>query len=269
MMTSPTHPPLSPKDSPKMFDSLETRRADGSIVSLQTRIDLTNHGKEENFESNGGTQRPATVPKRRKSTRPTMKMKSPYKSPPARAAKSSAKQKSSAKKLTPVRKAAEKLSAKEEKMKARARAREWAQRELDKKKLTAVDPALVIVVDDEDETELKTNVTHADSNTKKAPGSNSPTYTKCEYLHTKKSTANKKIDEAFDVDVFYDALESLPEKENVAVEDVSDEEDDEMIDLHSFQRNRVPSTGWMEPSEPSTLEPEGLSFSTFVSKQDP
>ena len=246
-------------------------------MSLQTRIDLTNHGKEENFESNGGTQRPATVPKRRKSTRPTMKMKSPYKSPPARAAKSTAKQKSSANKLNPVRKAAEKLSAKEEKMKARARAREWAQRELDKKKLTAVDPALVIVVDDEDETELKTNVTHADSNTKKAPGSNSPTYTKCEYLHTdmikskgtKKSTANKKIDEAFDGDVFYDALESLPEKENVAVEDVSDEEDDEMIDLHSFQRNRVPSTGWMEPSEPSTLEPEGLSFSTFVSKQDP
>ena len=82
-----------------------------------------------------------------------------------------------------------------------------------------------------------------------------------------KSTAEEE-------EVFYDALEFLPKQKNkdddVTVEDVSDVEDDEIRDLRSVQRNRVPSRGWMEPLElEGPLEPEGYSFSTFSPKLEP
>ena len=80
--------------------------------------------------------------------------------------------------------------------------------------------------------------------------------------------ADESIEEE---DVFYDAFEHLPmprdaSMEDVAVEDVSDDEDDEIRDLRSAPRNRAPGEGeqWMEP-----LEPTGISFSTFVFRPDP
>ena len=80
--------------------------------------------------------------------------------------------------------------------------------------------------------------------------------------------ADESIEEE---DVFYDAFEHLPRPrdasmEDVAVEDVSDDEDDEIRELRSAPRNRAPGEGeqWMEP-----LEPTGISFSTFVFRPDP
>ncbi len=80
------------------------------------------------------------------------------------------------------------------------------------------------------------------------------------------------LTQANNEDIFYDALDSLPGKQNdVAVEDASDDEDDEIRDLRSAHRNRVPSRGqsWMEPTCASKQDPDGISFSTFVSKEDP
>jgi hypothetical protein len=80
--------------------------------------------------------------------------------------------------------------------------------------------------------------------------------------------ADESIEEE---DVFYDAFEHLPRPrdafmEDVAAEDVSDDEDDEIRELRSAPRNRAPGEGeqWMEP-----LEPTGISFSTFVFRPDP
>ena len=80
--------------------------------------------------------------------------------------------------------------------------------------------------------------------------------------------ADESIEEE---DVFYDAFEHLPRPrdasmEDVAVEDVSDDEDDEIRELRSAPRNRAPGEGeqWMEP-----LEPTGISFSTYVFRPDP
>mmetsp|Transcript_37356 Transcript_37356/g.67175 ORF Transcript_37356/g.67175 Transcript_37356/m.67175 type:complete len:121 (-) Transcript_37356:122-484(-) len=104
---------------------------------------------------------------------------------------------------------------------------------------------------------------------------------KCETLHQrmlaldienqemkkKTATSSTLADPSSKEDIFYDALDFLPmDLDDVAVEDVSDnEEDDEIRDLRSARRNRAPSHGeWMEP-----LEPVGISFSTFASKQDP
>ena len=66
-------------------------------------------------------------------------------------------------------------------------------------------------------------------------------------------------------ETFYDALEYLTsKKEDVAVEDVSDLEDDELRELQSTKRNLIPSHGeWMEP-----LEPDGISYSTFSPEKD-
>lgn len=53
-------------------------------------------------------------------------------------------------------------------------------------------------------------------------------------------------------DHFYDAVDvqTVPVSHEVEVEDVPDEEDDELRELHSIRRNRSPSPGqWMEPVE--------------------
>lgn len=85
------------------------------------------------------------------------------------------------------------------------------------------------------------------------------------------SDSSSKSEEEFDVDDafmdhshedhFYDALDTHPEPatdsvkvqsrlQSVEVEDVPDEEDGELKELHSIWRNRSPSPGqWMEPVE--------------------
>mmetsp|Transcript_30906 Transcript_30906/g.65319 ORF Transcript_30906/g.65319 Transcript_30906/m.65319 type:complete len:240 (-) Transcript_30906:95-814(-) len=221
-----------------------------------------------------------TSPVRKKSTRPTMSKKSPYKSP-VRACKSRAKQYSTAKKLSPTRKSIANSTTKQEKMQARLRAREWAKKELGQKKSaplspTQVDSSRIIVIDDDncEEEEPKGrvhNVKAATIDKYEKPCA------KCETLHQRmvnldieKQEMKKTVSGIFDEpskgdDIFYDALEYLPKQHDFAVEDVSDEEDDEIRDLRSNRRNCAPSDGqWMEP-----LEPAGISHSTFVPKQDP
>ena len=205
-----------------------------------------------------------------------MNKKSPYKSP-IKAGKSPAKQNSVAKKLSPIRKQMKKSPTKQEKAQARLRAQEWAKKELGRSS-KQVDSPSVIVIDDDDNVEEEPKVCVASvkqttsTTTNNVEKCENPASAKCETLHKsmfqldienqkmKKSTAEEE-------EVFYDALEFLPKQKNkdddVTVEDVSDVEDDEIRDLRSVQRNRVPSRGWMEPLE------EGFSFSTFSSKLEP
>lgn len=216
-----------------------------------------------------------------------MNKKSPYKSP-IKAGKSPAKQNSVAKKLSPIRKQMKKSPTKQEKAQARLRAQEWAKKELGRSS-KQVDSPSVIVIDDDDNVEEEPKVCVASvkqttsTTTNNVEKCENPASAKCETLHKsmfqldienqkmKKSTAEEE-------EVFYDALEFLPKQKNkdddVTVEDVSDVEDDEIRDLRSVQRNRVPSRGWMEPLEvqlepEGPLEPEGYSFSTFSPKLEP
>mmetsp|Transcript_4699 Transcript_4699/g.7261 ORF Transcript_4699/g.7261 Transcript_4699/m.7261 type:complete len:250 (+) Transcript_4699:149-898(+) len=80
-------------------------------------------------------------------------------------------------------------------------------------------------------------------------------------------SSSKSEEEFMDTDVcghedhFYDALDTHPDPstdsvkvqhrlQSVKVEDVSDEEDEELKELHSIWRNKSPSPGqWMEPIE--------------------
>jgi len=84
----------------------------------------------------------------------------------------------------------------------------------------------------------------------------------------------KDDDDSGKGDIFYDALGCLPKQkknDDIAVEDVSDEEDDDEIrGLNSTQRNLTPIKGdsWLEPLDYSpskkNQEPCGKSFSTFT-----
>ena len=83
-----------------------------------------------------------------------------------------------------------------------------------------------------------------------------------ENQETKKTVAGVHSEPSKEEDTFYDAVEFLPKQHDVAVQDVFDEENDEIRDLRSIQRNRAPGQGqWMEPV--------GYSYSTFASKPDP
>ena len=222
-----------------------------------------------------------------------MNKKSPYKSP-IKAGKSPAKQNSVAKKLSPIRKQMKKSPTKQEKAQGRLRAQEWAKKELGRSS-KQVDSPSVIVIDDDDNVEEEPKVCVA--SVKQTTSTTTNNVEKCEKPASAKETLHKsmlkldienqkmtKSDGACDKstaeeeEVFYDALEFLPKQKNkdddVTVEDVSDVEDDEIRDLRSVQRNRVPSRGWMEPLEvqlepEGPLEPEGYSFSTFSLKLEP
>lgn len=201
---------------------------------------------------------------RKRPTRPTMNKKSPYK-----AGKSSAKTKQySTKKLSSVAKKSTAQAAvkaivkmksptKQEKMLARQRAREWAKKELGKKKSSSSSPSpIIIVIDDdtpEDEKKPKTIQQPVLEERKDAA------------TDTRDDVNVDNDDATEEEETFYDALEYLTsKKEDVAVEDVSDLEDDELRELQSTKRNLIPSHGeWMEP-----LEPDGFSYSTFSPEKD-
>ena len=221
-----------------------------------------------------------------------MKKKSPYK-----ATKSSPKATYSTKKLSPNKKAdGGKSPTKQEKMQARLlarkRAQEWAKKELGKKKVSSpTDSPSVIVIDDDDddvkddhkmcvENKKKPSTARAATNKKK---SDKPSTNKSKTLNQhlsgldidnnqKKNVVDgtEDDDNSGKGDIFYDALGCLPKKnDNIAIEDVSDEEeDDEIRGLKSTQRNLQPNEGWMEPlghSPPKkNQEPCGKSFSTFT-----
>ena len=214
-----------------------------------------------------------------------MSKKSPYKSP-VKAGKSKAKQLSTAKKLSPTRKSigSGKSATKEEKMKARARAKEWAESRKKKSLSPArVDTSEIIVIDDDDDEDADSTAAvcfneNEEKTTSCKNACKSPSCAKCDTLveklgdlFSKKTVASgAPLDGSNEEeDTFYDAVEFLPaqRKDPVAVEDVSDEEDEEIRDLNSALRNRAPSRGqWMEPLG---REPDGISYSTFSPKQDP
>ena len=217
-----------------------------------------------------------------------MNKKSPYKSP-IKAGKSPAKQNSVAKKLSPIRKQMKKSPSKQEKAQARLRAQEWAKKELGRSSKQVDSPSVIVIDDDDDNVEEEPKVCVASmkqttsTTTNNVEKCENPASAKCETLHKsmlKLDIENQKMKKstAEEEEVFYDALEFLPKQKNkdddVTVEDVSDVEDDEIRDLRSVQRNRVPSRGWMEPLEvqlepEGPLEPEGYSFSTFSPKLEP
>jgi len=225
-----------------------------------------------------------TMKSSRSPTRPTMKKKSPYK-----AAKASPKATYSTKKLSPTNGNGKSLT-KQEKMQARIlarkRAQEWAKRELGKKKVPSpADSPGVIVIDDDDDDDTKDDHKMCVDNKKKPSTTTATTATnkkKSKTLNQHLSGLdidnNQKVTEDDDDsgkgDVFYDALGCLPKQKkndsDIAVEDVSDEEDDgEIRGLNSTQCNLQPSEGqsWMEPLDsPSkkNQEPCGKSFSTFT-----
>jgi hypothetical protein len=222
-----------------------------------------------------------------------MSMKSPYGKRPAKATGTS-----KAKHSTPIGTSRGGTLTKQEKTQARLRAREWARNTLGRTKdastptrpLRGVDSLRMIVIDDDDDEEeeeeeedskwfVRGNAVARAANVE----TREKAHTKVNYdsLRERTSTLNiesgktpetstfvgLRSDESIgEEEVFYDALEDLPTRRDVAVEEVSDEEDDEICDLRSTRRNRAPSEGeqWMEP-----LEPVGISFSTFVAKADP
>ena len=229
-----------------------------------------------------------------------MKKKSPYK-----ASKSSPKSTYSTKKLSPKGNGGSKSPTKQEKMQARLlarkRAQEWAKRELGKKKVPSpADSPSVIVIDDDDDdvkddhkmcvdNNVKVSTAAVTTTNKKKPDkpSDQPSTTKSKTLNQHLSgldidnNQKKKItdgtkddDDSGKGDIFYDAIGYLPKQkkknDDIAVEDVSDEEeDDEIRGLNSTQHNLQPSDGWMEPLDyhsPSkkNQEPVGKSFSTFT-----
>lgn len=202
----------------------------------------------------------------------------------------------STKKLSPNKKAdGSKSLTKQQKraqaLLARKRAQEWAKRELGKKKAPSpADSPSVIVIDDDDD-DVKDDHKMCVDNKKKPSTTTAPTATnkkksdkpstnKSKTLNQhlsgldidnqKKNVNNGTEDSPNKGDVFYDALGYLPKQKNddIAVEDVSDDEDDEIRGLNSTQRNLRPSDGWMEPLEHSpskkNQEPVGKSFSTFT-----
>eukprot|EP00579_Thalassiosira_antarctica_P029268 CAMPEP_0202033826 /NCGR_PEP_ID=MMETSP0905-20130828/66245_1 /ASSEMBLY_ACC=CAM_ASM_000554 /TAXON_ID=420261 /ORGANISM="Thalassiosira antarctica, Strain CCMP982" /LENGTH=695 /DNA_ID=CAMNT_0048597739 /DNA_START=73 /DNA_END=2159 /DNA_ORIENTATION=- len=136
-------------------------RYDSGLFGANTSDDDEEDEEEEELpfaireEYRGGKER--ATPVRKKSARPTMSKKSPYKTP-VKAGKSTAKPYSTAKKLSPARKSVGKSATKEAKVKARARAREWAKNEFGQKKSspvppTPVDSPRIIVIDEEEEEE--------------------------------------------------------------------------------------------------------------------
>mmetsp|Transcript_11833 Transcript_11833/g.20574 ORF Transcript_11833/g.20574 Transcript_11833/m.20574 type:complete len:269 (-) Transcript_11833:90-896(-) len=255
----------------------------------------------------GAKEHPLTAPVRR-SARSATRKKSPYKTP-VKASKLTAKKAIRAKTLSPIRK----FPSKQDKMRAKARAQEWARNELGLK----LSPVQIIVIDDEEvknENELKEKTGHVakkilfDGDEEERDESKAQfgvgkkanhdrctlSCLNCDHLYQRMlelDVENQKLKKKADAndalagsrkngdinkepnkktakeDIFYDALEFLPKgHDDIAVEDVSDEEDDcEIRDLRSVQRNRVPSRGqWMEP-----LEPVGVSYSTFLPQQKP
>ena len=230
------------------------------------------------------TRKPSRSP-----TRPSMKKKSPYK-----AAKSSPKATYSTKKLSPTNgngKSPTKQQKKAQALLARKRAQEWAKKELGKKKASSpADSPSVIVIDDDDDDVRDDHKMCVDN--EKKPSTTTASEKKSDKPSTNKSKTLHKHLSGLDIDnqkkknvndgtednpkkeeeeTFYDALGYLPKHKNddVAVEDVSDEEDDDEIrGLNSTQRNLRPSKGWMEPlgHSPSkkNQEPVGKSFSTFT-----
>lgn len=226
----------------------------------------------------------AATPTRKTSVRPAMRKKSPYQSP-AKAGKGkwTAKKTSAAKQLSPLRKSAGKSLTVEQKKQARLRAKEWAERELGRKKNAPPSPLaapdmIVIDNDEEDYVELKTLVAK-DGKVASSAGSCKNGCANCDSLREqmleldienikmKKDIVEDVLNKSSDDATFYDALEYIPAQHDVTVEDVSDNEDEEIRDLGSARRNRTPSRGqWMEPI---AMEPPGLSYSTFEAKFNP
>ena len=229
-----------------------------------------------------------------------MTMKSPYgKTPPKAAGRSKTKHR------TPVARTSERRGGtpptKQEKAQARLRAREWARNTLGRKEDASspplplrVDPSRVIVIDDDEDLKEREEEEEEEEEERFVGGNDvaraasvetreeARTTLKYNILREQRtsrlSTESRKAPEISvfagvpadelieDEDVFYDAFDYLPTPRDIAVEDVSDDEDDEIRDLRSAFRNRAPGKGeqWMEP-----LEPTGISFSTFVSRADP
>ena len=227
------------------------------------------------------TRKPSRSP-----TRPSMKKKSPYK-----AAKSSPKATYSTRELSPKKAAGSKSLTKQQKkaqaLLARKRAQEWAKKELGKKKVPSpADSPSVIVIDDDDDDDVKDDHKMCVENNVKVSTATTTSKSKTlnQHLSGLDIDNNQKLkkdvndgteddDDSGKGDIFYDALGCLPKQkknDDVAVEDVSDEEDDDEIrGLNSIQRNLQPSDGeWMEPLEHSppkkNQEPCGKSFSTFT-----
>lgn len=195
-----------------------------------------------------------------------MNTKSPRKYSTRACNSPSGKQHSVAKNLTPVRKNLDKKTpTKAEKLKALARAREWKENELGKgAKKVPIPPAPEVIIIDDDEEEKKNVIIIDDEEEEgpKDPHNCKSTCEKCESLC-------KRL-----VDLIVDETEEQRAASNGDNQTENDDEfHDAVEDLSSIQQSDagdgVDDGSVKENAEINGLDPDGTSYSTFLTKPDP